>query len=213
MKASSALALIVEREPTYVLLSDWIGQEHMGHPLPEDAAYVELTRRYLNAYGPATLKDMAAWSGLPMSKIRVAWRQIATELIEVEVAGSSAWMLKTQVAWLDELVSPIPIVRLLPRFDIYLLGYHNRDLAVPSEYAKLVNAGGGILHPTVVVDGRVGGIWKSRRQKDHVDIIVEPFEELASEVYPGLEAEVADLSRFLGVRAKYHIEETLEDQL
>src|SRR6266700_954383 len=188
-------------EPTYVLLIDWIDQEHNGQPLSEDEAYAELTRRYLSAYGPATPQDQAAWSGLPLSKTRAAWQHIADQLMKIEIAGSSTWMLKTRAAWLDELPSDTPIVRLLPCFDIYLIGYRTRDLGVSPQFAKRINAGGGIVHPTVLVDGRVVGTWKSKREKNHLGVIVEPFDELASELYEGLEAEIEDIGRFLGVRA------------
>lgn len=190
-------------EPTYVLLSDWVEQ---GHALSQEAAYAELSLRYLGAYGPATPEDMAAWSGLPISRIRAAWRDSADRLMEVETGGSSAWMLKTYAAWLDE---PPPtadrVVCLLPGFDIYLLGYQKRDLAVPRQHAKRINAGGGILHPALLVDGRAVGTWKSLRKKNHLDVIVEPFDRLAPEVYPGLEAEVADLARFLQVEASLQV--------
>src|SRR6266568_488345 len=192
-------------EPTYVLLNDWIDQEHTGHSLSEDEAYTELTRRYLSAYGPATPGDQAAWSGLPLSKTRAAWQRIKDELLGVETAGSPVWILKTNEEWLDELPADIPIVRLLPRFDIYLLGYQRRDLAVPSQYAKRINAGGGIVHPTVLVDGRTVGTWKSKREKKHLVVMVEPFEQLAPELYKGLEAEAEDIARFLGVNVRIEV--------
>jgi hypothetical protein len=185
-------------EPTYVLLNDWIDQEHSGNSLPEDEAYAELTRRYLSAYGPATPGDQAAWSGLPLSKTRLAWQRIEDELMELKTASFPVWMLKAQATRLDELTSSTPIVRLLPRFDIYLLGYQKRDLAVPSEYAKRINAGGGIVHPTVLVDGRIVGTWKSKRERNHLVVMVEPFEQLAPRIDVGLEAEVEDIGRFLG---------------
>src|SRR5438105_11239160 len=192
-------------EPTYVLLDDWIDRGHRGHALSQEAAHVELARRYLKAYGPATAEDQAAWSGMPISKIRAAWQHIADQLIEVEIAARPAWMLKTYAAWLDEAPAHAPIVRLLPGFDIYLLGYQDRDLAVPPRYAKRVNAGGGILHPTLLVDGRAVGTWKSKQKKEHLDVIVEPFDHLAPQVHAGLEAEVTDLARFLGVQATLHV--------
>ena len=96
-------------------------------------------------------------------------------------------------------------MRLLPRFDIYLLGYQKRDLAVPSQYAKRINAGGGIVHPTVLVDGRTVGIWKSKREKNHLVVMVEPFERLASEIYEGIEAEIEDIARFLGVNVRLEV--------
>src|SRR5205085_2648180 len=110
-------------EPTYVLLNDWVDQEHKRHSLSEVAAHAELTRRYLGAYGPTTPQDQVAWPGMPMSKTRAAWQDIAEELMEIEVAGTSTWMLKKYAARLDELPASAPIVCLLPRFDVYLLGY------------------------------------------------------------------------------------------
>jgi hypothetical protein len=192
-------------EPTYVLLEDWIGQKNTGHALSEDETYAELTRRYLHAYGPATPGDQATWSGLPLSKIRAAWQRIEDELLELKTASAPVWMLKTQATRLDELPSPIPIIRLLPRFDIYLLGYQKRDLAVPPQYAKRINAGGGIIHPTVLVDGRIVGTWKSKREKSHIEVMVEPFEQLAPEIDGGFEAEVEDIARFLGVSVRMEV--------
>ncbi len=186
-------------EPTYVLLSDWV--EPGRTTLSPEAALAELALRYLQAYGPTTPEDLTAWSGMPISRIRPAWPRIADQLLEVEAAGSPAWMLKAQAAWLDEPPAPASIVRLLPGFDIYLLGYQNRDLAVPRQHAKRINAGGGMIHPVLLVDGRVVGTWKSKRQKNRLEVVVEPFDQLAIQVQQGLQAEVTDLARFLGVPA------------
>jgi len=193
-------------EPTYVLLNQWIDREQIGGSLSEIDAYVELTRRYLSAYAPATPKDQVVWSGLPASKINKAWQQIAAELVEADINGTLAWMLKAQAAWLDATGTPDPIVRLLPRFDVYLLGYHDRDLAVSPRYARRINAGGGILHPTVLVDGRIIGIWKSQQKKGVLVMKVEPFEQLAPLVIKALEVEVADIARFQGMQARLEIE-------
>ena len=192
-------------EPTYVLLSDWINKKY---PLPREEASVALARRYLKAYGPATSEDFAAWSGIPMSTTRAAWQRIADQLIEIEIADHPAWMLKTSMARLDELpISTIhsPIVRLLPGFDNYLLGYKNRDLAVSPQYTKRINAGGGLLRPTLLVDGRIVGTWKMKRQKNHLDVEVEPFDQLTPEVLAGLETEVTDIARFLGEEVTLHM--------
>ncbi len=192
-------------EPSYVLLKDWIGQEYSGQTLSEDEAYAELTRRYLSAYGPATPGDQSAWSGLPLSKIRSAWQRIEGELLELRTAGSPVWMLKTQARRLEELAAPTPILRLLPRYDIFLLGYQKRDLTVQSQFAKRINAGGGIVHPTMLVDGQVVGTWKSKRVKDQVVVIVEPFEQVAPGVHERIEAEVEDIGRFLGEEVRLEV--------
>lgn len=192
-------------KPTYVLLSDWLGQGYPGHTLTPESAYAELAHRYLKAYGPATPEDLAAWSGMPISKTRAAWQRIADQLIEVEIAGQSAWMLKTHAAWLDEPPLPAPVVRLLPGFDTYLLGYKKRDLAVPPQHAKRINAGGGLLNPVLLVDGRAVGTWKSKQQKQRLEVILQPFDQLPPDLQPGLQAEVTDLGRFLGIHAALQV--------
>jgi Winged helix DNA-binding domain len=184
-------------EPTYVLLSDWVEQENNRRTLSEVAAHAELTRRYLGAYGPATPHDQATWSGMSMSQTRTAWQHLADQLLEVEVAGAPAWMLRTDAARLNEPPATTPNVRLLPSFDTYLLGYQKRDLVVSSQYAKRINAGGGLLRPTLLADGRAVGTWKSKRQKNHLEVQVEPFDQLAPEVSARVETEISDLTRFL----------------
>jgi uncharacterized protein YcaQ len=189
-------------KPTYVLIDDWLdGGDGRTPSLSRDEACTELAHRYLAAYSPAEPDDLAAWSGLSMGEIRAAWKSIADHLIDVEVAGRPAWMPKTHLAWLDEFSAHASVVRLLSAFDTYLLGYHSRDLVVLPQYARRINAGGGMVHPTLIVDGRAIGTWKIQRQKSSLHVVLEPFEELDSEIQPGLEAEVLDIARFLGMPA------------
>ena len=188
-----------EGEPTYVLLSEWVDY----HPtVGRAAALAELARRYLGAYAPAGPPDLAAWSGLPLAEVRPGWQRIADQLLQVQCRSQPAWLLNSQSAWLDALTEQPPLVRLLPSFDTYLLGYRTRDLLVASEYGKRLHPGGGVLHPTLLVNGRAAGTWRVRRQRDHLAVTVEPFEDLADDAQPGLEAEVRDLGRFLGVEAR-----------
>ncbi|MGH2368142.1 MAG: winged helix DNA-binding domain-containing protein, partial [Chloroflexota bacterium] len=192
-------------KPTYVLLSDWADR---GDAKPRQAALGSLARRYVGAYGPAGPDDLVAWSGLPAGEARAAWKSIADELLEVEASGRPAWMLKTRTAWLDDLSWPAartPLVRLLPSFDTYLLGYRGRDLIVAPPYAKRIHPGGGILHPTLLVDGRAAGTWRSARRRGSLEVVVEPFDALPPDVHAGLDAEVADMGRFLGIATTWSL--------
>jgi hypothetical protein len=189
-------------EPTYILLSDWINRELSP---PDESAHTELARRYLKAHAPATPPDLAAWSGVPMRTIRAAWESCADQLVEVEAAGALAWILETQAAWLHEPPAEVLSVRLLPGFDPYLLGYRNRDVLVPRQFARRVNAGGGMLHPVVLVNGRVAGTWRSQTRQDRLDVVVKPFNHFAPELRAGISAEVADIARFLGLHAEWRL--------
>jgi hypothetical protein len=108
-------------------------------PVDRDRALVELARRYLAAHAPASDRDLAAWSGLPLRDAR---------------AGLRAAPHPPQAAP-DEPIPP----RLLPAFDPYLLGWNDRSFAVPPELAKAVHPGGGMVRATATVDGIAVGDW------------------------------------------------------
>jgi Winged helix DNA-binding domain len=184
-------------EPTYVLLDDWVGDRR---PLPDpEAALAELTRRYLGAHGPAAPPDLAAWAGIAAGRARRGFELLAGELVEVAAAGAPAWTLGR--ARVPRPGRGGPCVRLLFRFDDYLLGWRGRDLVLSPRFARRIQAGGGWIHPAVLVDGRVVGTWRlAARAGDRLTVAVEPFEPLDGAL-PGLEAEAADLGRFLGAAA------------
>jgi hypothetical protein len=128
----------------------------------------ELARRYLAAYAPADVADFAAWSGLPLTVARDGFAVMETD---VESAPGEP--------------------KLLGHWDGLLLGYRRRDLHLDPAHARAVQAGGGMLRPIVLVGGRVVGTWRLERSV----ITVEPFGRLAKSA---LDAEVADIGRFLG---------------
>jgi hypothetical protein len=192
-------------EPSYVLFKDWCKDAIYTSAMPVEAALEELARRYLAAYGPASAADLAAWSGLSQRELRPALARIADELVEVETAGNPSWLPKSHLGWLDEPASfeqaPTPLVRLLPRFDIYLLGYAGRESILAPDFSSRINAGGGMIAASLLVDGRIQGTWRTKKRRDALDVIVAPFGELSAEVWAALETEVAALGRFLGVKA------------
>lgn len=190
------------KETSYALFDSWIGE---AQPLPHPEALARIARRYLEANGPAGPEDLASWSGLRLSEAREAWQLIADQLLPVEVEGRSSWLLKTHFPWLDEPIASAPLVRLLPRFDTYLLGYADRHLAVDPSYAGRINAGGGLISAVLLVNGRALGTWKLQRRSKHVEIVLEPFESVSAELLPLINAEVADIGRFIGEEAVLNI--------
>ena len=201
-------------EASYVLLEEWVsrggpgGSRRGGPPvnrardLDGEAALAELARRYLAGHGPAAPEDLAAWSGLPVGRARHGFELVDGELAEVELDGRHLWAPKGARTPRTQ----GPVVRLLPRFDDYLLGWRGHDLVLDPRFARRIQAGGGWIHPAVVVDGRVAGTWRSRRAGGRLELTVEPFGRLPAGAGPGLEAEAADLGRFLDAEAVLRLE-------
>ncbi|MER5424565.1 winged helix DNA-binding domain-containing protein [Streptosporangium roseum] len=196
-------------KPTYVHAADWLGAP-VASSLDRDRSLAELARRYLRAHAPATPADLAAWSGLPLRDARAGWRLIGGSLDELPGGG---WRLRgtapeienasgtasgtgpeIETASGSEIASGTAAaphaVRLLPAFDEYLLGWRTRSGVLADAHARAVHPGGGILRPTVLVDGVIRGTWSLNGPT----LTVSPFE---GERLP-VEAEAEDVSRFLG---------------
>jgi hypothetical protein len=180
-------------EATFVALADWIDP---GPVLPPEEAATELARRYLAGYGPATPEDLAAWAGLKIAQARAAWQDLAGQMLEVSVRGAPAWLLQDHATPLHVPAPQESVVRLVPGYDPYLLGYRGRDLAVEPEHARQIHPGGGVLHPAILVDGQAEGTWKAVRRRQRVEIAIQPFAGLGP-VDAQLKAEAQDVARFL----------------
>ena len=145
-----------------------------------EAALAALARGYLRGHGPASDRDLAAWSGLPLRDARAGLAAIAGE---VEDAGDGLLVPGDAPAPAE----PLPPV-LLPAFDPYLLGWRDRGFAVPAAYARTVHPGGGIIRATMVADGQVVGTWR----RDRGCVALEPFAPLPRRVRGAFEVLAAD---------------------
>jgi hypothetical protein len=191
-------------KPTWVALEEWV---NIAQTIAPENAVSELARRYLAAYAPATPEDFAAWSGLPQADARAGFEAISDRVLEIAVEGQTYWMLKSHTERLENAAQDQPTVRLLPSFDTYLLGYRSREFCIPAQYAKRVHPGGGLIYPTVLVDGWGAATWKIKKNKKGILVVVEPFETLSAEVMRGLEDEAQDVGRFLEQEAALSIAE------
>jgi hypothetical protein len=182
-------------KPTYVLNSDWLEPAAGQATKSREEALSQLVNRFLKGYGPAGPEDLAAWSGLPLTVAREAFENDSNSLTPVKLGDRNLWLLGEPAHGPTEPAG----VLLLPAFDTYLLGYTNRDLVLDSRFTQRVNAGGGIVKPAVMVDGRVAGTWALRRLKGAGRVEVSPFDPLSPSALSELEARVEDLGRFLSL--------------
>jgi hypothetical protein len=179
-------------EPTYVALEEWLGRTVS---VSEKASYETLARRYLQGYGPAGPRDLAAWWGCSLAEARKAWAALEPDLTEMSVEGQPVWRLSSPLSGAHDARRQGRIVRLLPAFDQYLLGYDVRDFAVPAIYQERVFHGGQLV-PVVLVDGSAEGTWRYERRGKQFRIVVESFSSLSSDVRDLIAEEADDIGRF-----------------
>ena len=174
-------------KPAYALIDDWLGPAAGDAAFDRDTALAELARRYVAAHPPAGPEDFAAWSGLGARDARQAFAAIACELDEVRMLDRAAYVPRGAAPPPE----PARTVRLLPAFDGLLLAHRDRELTVRPEHAREVLPGGGVLRPTVLVDGVVEGTWRLDRGKP----AVSPFADLPDDVAEAVAAEADDVVR------------------
>ena len=183
------------RESVLVAAPEWIGEpERRGR----EESLAELARRYVSAFAPATERDFSFWAGLPLRDCRAGLAAIAPSLDEVRLAtGEVALVPRGALGRAPR----SPVARLLGAYDTYLMGYASRRHAADEEAERRVLPGGGVLRPTICVDGRFAGTWSNRRSGKRLAIELDPFEALDDGVRAALAADAADIGRFEGLEA------------
>jgi uncharacterized protein YcaQ len=158
-----------------------------------DEALGELARMYIRAFGPATDRDFAYWSGLALRDVRAGLGSIGSEIEEVKVGGQTMLVLRGRRPRLPATGQ----VRLLGNFDTYLLGWKDRTFSVTGEHALHVKeGGGGWIRPVIVEDGVVVGGWRSSRKGGQLEISLNLPKAERERLRDAIEAEIADIARF-----------------
>ena len=180
------------KQETFVLLD---AQSPAVASLDPDAALGELARRYFAGHGPATLADFVWWSGLTLGQARTALAVAQTDLAQFTVGESVYYHAQ------DQAIGPAHSdsgVQLLPAFDEYYLGYAQRALVLAAGLDTRVVSSNGIFRPTIVVDGRIVGIWRIVRRGQNVRVQPDLFDALDSAGEQALHEAMGRYAAFLG---------------
>ncbi len=172
---------MVGKQHAYVLVRDWLGDPR---PVDREKALAELARRYLAGHQPASDRDLAKWAGLPLRDARAGLKAIGSELEEGEEG------LLRLAGWAEPEELPPP--RLLGAFDPVLLGWTSRD-DILGPYTQLVTRN-GIFHPFAIAKGKAIAKWAFPGG----EVRLQPLQRLPAKTAAALEADAADVTRFLG---------------
>lgn len=165
-------------------------------PVADETARAELLRRYLRAYGPATIKDFAHWAGLPAPQVRPLREALGQALCEVSVDGRECLLLRDDLPAIADIASPGGCVRLLPHFDPYLLAHREKDHLLPARHYKKVYRNQGWISSVVLLDGKVAATWAYKLKGTKLQIVVQPFASLGRAVREEICLESARLAEY-----------------
>jgi len=188
-----------DQQVTLVRVDQWLPKQR---EVSELEAKQILLRRYLRAYGPATLRDFSRWAGISMKDAKI-FGELQEELLEVRVEGKkgadqTGWILREDYDELTNTYLNDHILRLLPSFDPYMLGHAEKTHLVDAPYYKRIYRNAGWISPVVLLNGRVVGIWFSKRRGNRLSLGIEPIEKFSKAIRKKIEEEAASLGEFLG---------------
>jgi len=179
---------------TFVNPREWLKGWREVDP---DAAIVEVARRYLSIYGPATKADFARWWGAWPGVISAAWSGLKPELVTVNVDGAPMDALAGDVAEIKRARNSEP-VQLLPLFDPYLMGHAKRDHMIDRAYAARVSRTAGWISAVVLVEGRIAGTWTHALSNKTLRVTLAPFKRLPARVMAQVKERAAEIAQALG---------------
>lgn len=181
----------------YTTLSNWLPGVDL-ESISSQQAQAWLVRRYLAAFGPATMDDVQWWTGFTKTDTKKALKALEPELVEValEDLGDGYLMLSTDAERLHTYAPPhTPYVFFLPSLDPYVMGYHDRRRFLAAEHhAKLFDRAGNSV-PTVWVNGQVVGAWGQHKDGSVIYRLLESIEEKEQSL---LEGQARQMESFLG---------------
>jgi Winged helix DNA-binding domain len=173
---------VAGREQAFVLTRDWLGAPP---PLDRETALGELARRYLAGHAPANDRDLAKWAGIGLREARAGLARAGAAERPDGLAELPGQRRAAGAA--------LPPPRLLGAFDPLLLGWASRDPVVgPHRQIVTVN---GLFRPFALVAGRAVATWGLAGGQ----VTLAPFGPLDAATRVALEAEAADVTRFLGL--------------
>jgi hypothetical protein len=138
-----------------------------------------------------------------MKDVKIFGESLQEELFEVHVedkkgADQTGWILREGYDELTNTHLNDHILRLLPSFDPYMLGHAEKTHLVDARYYKRIYRNAGWISPVALLNGRVVGIWFSKRRGNRLSLEIEPFEKFSRAIRKKIEEEAASLGEFLG---------------
>lgn len=172
--------------PRWTTAATWLPP---GEPVAPEQARADLVRRWLYAFGPATVTDVKWWFGNTLGWARQALADI--DAVEVDLCGTTGFVLPGD----DEPEpAPDPWCALLPGLDVTTMGWVDRDWYVGPHRAQVFDRNGN-AGPTAWVDGRVVGSW---RQDDTGRVELLLLDAVGPAMHRELSARADELTTWLG---------------
>jgi hypothetical protein len=147
------------------------------------------------------MRDFLWWTGITVKDAQAAIDGVRSSLAHEVVEGVTYWWHEPPGRPRPSMASTKggPQVRLLPAFDEYTVGYHDRSMLLGEATGRSKMM---LLNPVVLLDGRVVGTWKRVIDKQSVFITTSLWRTLNRAEHAALQAAANRFAAFLGLGTK-----------
>ena len=161
----------------------------------------DLILRYLAAYGPATVNDIQAWSGL--TRLREVTDRLGARLRPFTGPGGAELLDLPDAPRPDPDVPARP--RFLPEYDNLLLSFADRSRVIRGARPVPLPPGHGASAGTLLVDGFWAAEWRITRGRDRAVLEILPFGPLGALRQDAIGAEGSALLEFAAPAAGHDV--------
>jgi hypothetical protein len=174
----------------------------LERPLADEPSIDDVVLRYLEAFGPATVADVATWSRL--TRFRAVLERLRPRLQTFRDEHGRELFDLPNAPRPDPDTSAPP--RFLPEYDNVLLSHADRGRFVSEEHRGRLSAVAAPIHGAVLHDGFVCGLWRLDRDGDtgSATLVVNHVERLTKRGTAALAAEGRRFLRFVAADAGTH---------
>ncbi len=179
----------------YYLFKDYYPELDLS-TYEEKEAREKIIGRYLLSFGPVTEKDIAWWTGFPKTQVREILEGLGAEVNSVDISELEGGYLihSSELEFLRSFTTPIhPVVNILPSLDPYIMGYKDRERFRSPKHDKMIFDRSGNATSTILVDGRVVGIWDLREPTVKIFYLTA----VEKEVQKKIRSKVSEAGKFI----------------
>jgi hypothetical protein len=175
---------------TYALLDERVTNRKK---LKKEEALAELTIRYFQSRGPATIRDFATWSGLTTAVCKTGVEMISSMLQKEVIEGQEFYFNPTT----SRTRKRPDRICLLPIYDEFIMGYKDK-----SAIMTLKGKASFRYDCTIVYNGQIIGTWKRIVSKNTIDLAYDIFISLGKPQRELLDEAINQLGEFMNLKVK-----------
>jgi Winged helix DNA-binding domain len=178
------------KQQTFVLLDEWIPPEKS---LTKEESMGAIALRYYHGHGPASIHDLAWWTGLTITEATAATDMVIGQLEKITFGDRTMFM---QPGLIDIPTKPV-VARLLPAYDEFLISYQDRSASETEAIRKLKDLN-AIFTSTLILNGSIVGTWKRMITNKGVKIEIKKLEKLTKVADDVIKKECSRYASFIG---------------